>query len=535
METDLVGMKTGKAIVLGLDGATWNLLGPYMDQGTMPNLLKIVTGGASGILSSTVPPYTAPAWVSCVTGVNPGKHGIFGFINREGAVKKDFVGSRDVRFPKLWHFINGAGKRAGMINIPITYPAEAVQGFVIPDFLTPLGKEDYTYPVSIYKEFLKPIDYVINVRIADIQDFSGGVFLKVIDDLKSCTEKRYRAMKALEKAYSPEFLMIVFTCFDKVQHKFYKYLDPGHPMYESPEAEKVRPHLLSIYSQIDGIIGRILDDMDDDTTLYIVSDHGFCSLEKIFFINKWLHTRGYLDIRTFELLKSRFLSRYRKKGKYSSRNIDVFSPPSHNFINEDGTLFLGSDPYEQGIYYTGRPDNGEYRNAVSRLKGELNGLKDPGTGDPLFENVYHRDELYTGGFRANSPDIILKMKNYEYGFAVGFPLKNRFLREGDKPSGTHHPAGVFAAYGKGIACGVKKDASIMDIAPTVLFNMGLPVHREMDGKVLKDIFSRKFQDEHAVEYADSFNERNGTRGDFAYSDDEKKEITGRLRELGYFD
>lgn len=189
-----------KTFVLGLDGASWDLLNPLMDQGVMPNLQKIVEGGTSGVLQSTIPPYTAPAWVSCVTGVNPGKHGIFGFTLHDGiGGPREFVGSNYVKVPKLWHYVNDAGKTVGMINIPVTYPAELVDGFCVPGFLTPLGKEDFTYPVSIYKEFLKPIDYVINVRISQISEFSEKVFLRVIDDIKDCTQKRYEAMKALRK------------------------------------------------------------------------------------------------------------------------------------------------------------------------------------------------------------------------------------------------------------------------------------------------------------------------------------------------
>jgi len=532
-----VSENSKKTFVLGLDGASWDLLNPLMDQGVMPNLQKIVEGGTSGVLQSTIPPYTAPAWVSCVTGVNPGKHGIFGFTLHDGiGGPREFVGSNYVKVPKLWHYVNDAGKTVGMINIPVTYPAELVDGFCVPGFLTPLGKEDFTYPVSIYKEFLKPIDYVINVRISQISEFSEKVFLRVIDDIKDCTQKRYEAMKALRKIFNPDFFMIVFTCMDKIQHYFWKYLDHRDPMYMTPLAEKVRPHLISVYRQVDDIIGKISEGVSDSTTLYLVSDHGFGPKKKIFYINKWLDVNGFLKIRKLSLIRYRFLSIQGKESDFSNRNIDLFNNPIYKFIDTDKSSFLGSTPYEHGVYYVGKSNHGEYWEHVTKLRQSLKKFKDPATGFHLFDEVYHRDDLYVGNYRDRAPDVILKMKDYGYDFARGYPLRNGFFTRVGKPAGCHRPDGIFAAYGRDIVPRKKISASIIDVAPTVLYNMGLSIHNEIDGKVLNEIFSPDFQDSHEIECTDivpSFRIETGEME--RYSDKDKDEIAGRLRDLGYLD
>ncbi|RLC26142.1 MAG: hypothetical protein DRH21_02925 [Deltaproteobacteria bacterium] len=526
-----------KIFVLGLDGASWDLLNPLMDQGVMPNLQKIVEGGTSGVLRSTIPPYTAPAWVSCVTGVNPGKHGIFGFtLNDSAASERKFIGSNYVRSPKLWHYVNAAGKTAGMINIPVTYPAEPVDGFCVPGFLTPLGKEDFTHPVSIYKDFLKTIGYIINVRIAGIRDFSEETLLKLIDDIRNCTQKRYEAMKALRKAYDPDFFMIVFTCMDKIQHKFWKYLDNRDPMYNTLLAQKARPHLISLYKQVDDIIGKILEDTGNATTLYIVSDHGFGPKKKILYINKWLEKNGFLSVRMLAFIKYRFLLRYMKKMDFSNRNIDVFNNPICKFINADKSTFLGSDPYEQGVYYIGKSNQNGYWEDVIKLKQALKELKDTLTGLPLFDDIYHRDDLFVGNYKDRAPDLILKMKDYGCDLSRGFPLKNKILTTVEKPAGCHRPAGIFAAYGDNVVGGKKINASIIDVVPTVLYDIGIPVSKEMDGRVLTELFSSSFQSRQKIEYSSAVpNPVAGKDQNAGYSNSDQEEIAGRLRDLGYLD
>ena len=525
-----------RIIILGLDGCTWQLLNPLMDEGIMPHLKTIVDNGASGILDSTLPPYTAPAWVSCVTGVNPGKHGVFGFtLKKNGLLDGRFVDSTRVGVPRIWDYVNQAGFTAGIINVPVTYPVRPLNGFMVPCFLTPLGKENYTYPESIYSNYLVPNHYKINVRLAAVRDVSEATVTRIINDLKNMTASRSRVMEELREAYDPDFFIIVFQCLDKVQHKFWKYIDPGDPMSRTEPAKKMRPLILTVYQLIDDIIGQVFKSLDENTTLYLVSDHGFGSHRKQFFINKWLAQNDFLDLKNIKMNLNRLIKKFSSKVNFYEKNVDILIHPIYNFIKLGNSEFIGSDPYEQGIYYLGNPKDSTYSRRVDVLKKKLISLIDPDTGQRLFDNVYHRTELYVGNYTNEAPDIVLQFKDTSYAMTQAIPRRNRYFQSIANPSGCHQPEGIFAAYGADIAAGTKIRASMPDIASTVLHNMELPVHRRLDGRVHECIFTQTFQNNHSLVFSDDDTPVSVlplVQAD--YSDHEKDEIAARLKDLGYF-
>jgi predicted AlkP superfamily phosphohydrolase/phosphomutase len=307
-------------------------------------------------------------------------------------------------------------------------------------------------------------------------------------------------------------------------------------MYKTSAAEIYRPVILSVYRLMDRIIGKILDSLDRDTTLYIVSDHGFGPHKKVFFVNKWLDKNGFLKVRKTRVFNQRYFHNIAGKADYSTRNIDILSNPIHKCVEWDKSWFVGSDPYEQGIYYVDHSSRPEYEKRVEHLRQKLCELRDSETGTHLFDRVFHRTELYEGDYIEQAPDIILKMKDNGYTITRGYPLKNKFIHRVQKPSGSHRPDGIFAAYGKDIVAGKKITASILDVAPTILYEMGLPVYEEMDGNVRTDIFSPAFQNNQQITYIDSSNFPGKKDSDEPkYSAREMEEIAGRLRDLGYLD
>jgi predicted AlkP superfamily phosphohydrolase/phosphomutase len=201
-----MGSVSNKAFVLGLDGGSWNLLRHFIDKGYMPNLRRICENGVSGTLLSTKPPYTGPAWVSSFTGVNPGKHGIFGFTTlREGMPQRSLISSRTIKAKKIWHYLDQAGKRSGFINVPVTYPVEKINEFMISGFLAPQEVKDFTYPVGLYEELINEIGtYIINVKISVLKLNTGDKANEFIDDVMFCTQKQLEAMKLLWSMYSPD-------------------------------------------------------------------------------------------------------------------------------------------------------------------------------------------------------------------------------------------------------------------------------------------------------------------------------------------
>jgi predicted AlkP superfamily phosphohydrolase/phosphomutase len=517
-----------------------------IDQGLLPQFGKIRERGVTGHLLSTMPPYTAPGWVSCVTGVNPGKHGVFGFTQRVPADAGDgsgktFVSRRAVQSPQVWRYVNEAGKTAGLINIPVTYPAEEVNGFMVPCFLTPWGKTDYTYPTALYQDLIREIGtYVINVRIAEHKAGTEGEFDHFVKELHFATQKRFEAMQYLWARYHSDFFMIVFTCMDKIQHKFWKYLDVRHPLYATPEAEKARQGLVPIYQLMDRVAGYIIDRLDPETTLYLVSDHGFGSMDKRVFINQWLEQQDLLSIHKGKFYMEHLMARTPlARAKSQELNIAVAENAIDRCIDFSKTRFYCSDVYEQGVYFNDGAGDGpeEKKRQLAILRDKLMGLKDPETGERFVDEACLREELYWGPHVEQAPEVLLRMRNYGYLMATSIPFRGKeFIRTVHGPEGCHRPEGVFAAFGAQVVPQRDYTASIMDVTPTVLYQMGVDVPRDMDGKVLADLFTSDFRRDHEIRYRDEAlaGAAAKTERDI-YSIEEEKEIEGRLKDLGYFD
>lgn len=523
--------------MLGLDGGSWNLLEPLMNQGIMPNLQKLVKKGSSGVLQSTIPPYTAPAWVSSTTGVNPGKHGVFGFTEKKnGVTTGNFVDSTHLRVARIWNYINNTGGTCGLINVPITYPVETVNGFMVPCFFTPLEKRDYTYPESIFREILEPHKYVINIRLSGKKIHSEEGIAQLVKNLKNMTERRFKVMEKLREIYNPDFLMVVFTSMDKLQHKFWKYLDNNEDLYKTELAARVRPLLLSVYQQIDEVIGKVMVQLDSNVSLYLISDHGFGPQKKFLFMNKWLAENGFLSIKVARLLMYRMQYRYFNKKEFFTRNLDVFKHPIYKSINYGKSFFIAGDQYEHGIYATRNYSNSNFYKKIADLIEKLSAMRESDSGKPIFEKVFQRDEIYEGEFKHIAPDIVLKLNDYSMNILRGFPRKNRIIAQCTGPDGCHRPEGIIAAYGKDVAVGGKVRASIMDLMPTILYNMGLQIPKNIDGVVRKEIFKKNFKDENDIAWCDPLKNLERTHGEEnRYQKAEKEQIAAQLRDLGYFE
>ncbi|MCB0005568.1 MAG: alkaline phosphatase family protein, partial [Anaerolineales bacterium] len=140
-----------KAFIIGIDGATFNLIKPWAKAGHLPNLARLMAGGAHGNLMSTLPPVTSPAWPTFMTGCNPGKHGVFDFIQPSGA---DFslVNATKIKQPTIWQRLSQAGYRVGVLNVPVTYPPQPLNGFMVSGILSPKGV-DISFPADLISRY----------------------------------------------------------------------------------------------------------------------------------------------------------------------------------------------------------------------------------------------------------------------------------------------------------------------------------------------------------------------------------------------
>lgn len=536
-----------KVIVVGLDGATFTLLEPLMNEGKMPNLKNIVENGASGILKSTIPPVTAPAWFSFATGKNPGKHGAHDFIIRDENNEMVVINSKRVKEKKIWNILSDYNKKVGIIHFPISYPPEKVNGFMISGFISPPNTDNYSYPPGLYSEILKEIgDYIFNVRVpveTRWHKLTSKEIKPFIDHLLKEVNLRYRALRYLmEKEKDWDFLYVLFMSTDKIQHVLWKYLDNREQMY--PRGE-IYEYALKCYRQIDEILGDIYKRIDDDTSLIIISDHGFGPKKKWFHINMWLEDNGYLTKNLKKLVTAKIKEKLGLKSGKCFEGVPAPTVRRTEFLNMQKTKAYSPNSSSYGIFINlkGRDKYGivkpgvEYNSLKEELKRKLLDLRDEETGQKIFDNVYFSEQIYHGPYVKTSPDLILAP-------AEGYMVIDSFTPLAGKDNlvkirsseGYHRPDGIFIATGKNIKKGAKiEDRSIMDMAPTILFLMNLPILSDMDGKVITSIFKDSFLKSNPLTFIDSQSVKTEKPDEKVYTEKDEKQILDSLKGLGYLD
>ena len=220
-----------KAIILGLDGATWDVLLPRVERGEMPNLATLLQRGAWGGLRSTTPPFSAQAWVSLSTGKNQARHGVIDFWERSpGAPPSEhrtFVSSRLVRGETVWQTAGRHGRRVGVVNVPVTYPPTPVEGYLVSGFLTPPGKTDYVYPEALKEE----IEALVPGYKPDPFDPLGATQQQLVE-LAEWMEKHEKVARRLMERHPADLFFSVVQAVDHLQHLFWNDIaarsaDPG--------------------------------------------------------------------------------------------------------------------------------------------------------------------------------------------------------------------------------------------------------------------------------------------------------------------
>ncbi|MGB3940991.1 MAG: alkaline phosphatase family protein, partial [Candidatus Manganitrophaceae bacterium] len=285
-----------KVLMIGIDGATLDLIKPWAKEGKLPTFKRLLDEGGHGELESVIPPVTPPAWTSLMTGMNPGKHGLFNFIDHDLAdysIRYANAGSR--RVPTVWKRLSDLGWRVGVINMPMTYPPEPLNGFCISGLDTPDESSPFVYPPelkleierSVGKIYLDPrhLGYMTTDEKRD----------SVLADLVKIENRRTEIAEYLMAHHPVDVLALVYTATDTVQHFFWHYMDPAHPFYDPRGAERYRDAVLDIYRAIDSNIARLLSSVSDETAVLVVSDHGGGPVSSpVISLNRFLEEEGWL-------------------------------------------------------------------------------------------------------------------------------------------------------------------------------------------------------------------------------------------------
>jgi len=444
--------------VLGLDGFTWDLAIPWMKDGTLPNLKKFTEENVWDSLQS-VPPYNSPAaWGSAVTGVNPGKHGVYSFFQnkqlRNDFSKKKvyFINSYNYQVPFLWDILSGNDYKMVVLNVPGSSPPQPLNGIMI------AGQPYYEdAPVTYPKSLLNKLKHFKK------EQFTSYCEEGLEDEwLKECYEierGRVETMFQLMKYKKWDLFWAVLTSPDRVQHHFWKFMDPRHPHYDKSRAEKYGDEIKKIYGYMDEVVGRLLKELPNGAVLIILSDHGFGPVYKSINVADFLFGDENLTSIPARMIKVNY-------------NIYFGGAVNINMKIRENNGDVSTDEYEKIRNY---------------LINKLENLKDPETGLTVIDKIYKREEIFSGSYSFMAPDIFCVEKpTYLFSGIKVNPDGNMI-----EPfpsfaiSGSHHPPGVLAMGGGPIKRNVKMtDSQIADITPTILYLMGMPIPEYMDGKVL---------------------------------------------------
>ena len=532
-----------RLLIIGLDGATLDVVQPLAAAGQLPHLADLMSRGAWGTLLSTIPPITAPAWVSFMTGKNPGAHGVFDFVRlmpglpRAAAPIHSFL---SIASPTIWHLLSHQGRRLAVINVPFTSPPFPVNGVLVSGLLVPGPGANFTYPPELKEELRHQaggfaLDW--NVRGVPVGRGRG----RWLHSFRLAEQQRHRAALYLLRTYPWDCAAVVYTLTDRAQHL---YWSPT----AAPGSRQFPTEIASAYQLADAMVGELLAQAGPDTTALVLSDHGYGSLTRAFNTNTFLANLGLLALqpsrRSWGLRRptvARLLSRLgmdalipalpaglrdlrlplplpRRQPQIDWHNTQAYAASWGIRIN-----LAGREPH--GTVAPGQ----EYERLRDQIIAHLRGLSDPVTGERAIASAWRREELYHGPFLDQAPDIV-------FSLAAPDCLQNSHLGRktlfSPRPGGTHRLQGMFIVAGPQVAPGPAPTAHITDLAPTILHLLGCQVPGDMEGRVLTGCLRADWLARfplHSTTAAASA----APGSDSPYSQQQEERLKEHLRALGY--
>jgi predicted AlkP superfamily phosphohydrolase/phosphomutase len=512
-----------KVMVLGLDGATWDVLEPMIQEGLLPNLARLREQGAWGTLGSVFPPLSPVAWTAVMTGKNAGKHGIFEFLEqRHDPLTSRVNSSRSIQAELVWEIAAEHGKRTAAGGVPLSYPprpSSRFPGFFLGDFLSPAAARDFSSDPVLFAEMEKAVG---PYRPWSTAIHDGGNESAVLDDLQDFLEQHLRTVSFLMNRCDWDLFIFDLMATDRFQHELWHAWDLTHRAARGRERElaALRPRLGHFWQTLDRGVGAIEADLPRDSALLVMSDHGFGPIEHYVNFNVWLLSRG--DIALKDSFYVRQKAWFHRRGVtpewiygvmsrlgLGNHRVSRFRGKQSSLLDRLGeSLFLSrrhidwsrTRAYAQGNFgqiflnLKGRQPQGcvapeDARPLLDDLKAALRAIPHPETGEPLVEHVYERDELYHGPHAHLAPDLTVVLTDWRYR-TIGLHdfTTHRVISPAFGPTGDHRLEGILIAAGPAFRTGaVPRGAGLLDIAPTVLHLLGVPVPADMDGRVLTEI------------------------------------------------
>lgn len=559
-------MATKKTLVIGMDGAPYPLIKKWAESGDLPHLARLIDRGSFGVLRSTMPVHSPTAWASFLTGLNPGQHGVFDFVRREkDSYELKVVRADQIAGASLWRLLSEHGRKVGVMNVPMTYPPEPVNGFLLSGLGTP-DYVGYSYPPQLSDE-LNEQGYRVNKKFFFTPDRQDAW----LDDIHAITDVRGKTAVRLMQERPWDFFMVVFRNSDEICHFYWHHMDETDPRHDPAAPSRYRTAIFDLYKKIDGWIGEIVEAAGPDSNVVVMSDHGAGPLYKDVFLNEWLIEQGLLKLKKAPATQDSWFNLVRRFGLTREKISDtltrldlhrlevlikgVLGERINVLPRDDRPEFLNAidwsltQAYSFGYYgqifinLRGREPNGivepgeQYESLRKQIALGLEKLRDPQDGQKVVDRVLFKDELYSGEFLADAPDLLTIMRGFSYMTRKGYEFAARrgelFRAPYTEETGSHRLEGILVAAGPDIVDQPNlAETGIEDLAPSLLYLQDCPIPNYMDGGVIVDII----QPELLRGRRPQFEER-----PISYRDDlpadwdaaTEAEITERLKKLGY--
>jgi predicted AlkP superfamily phosphohydrolase/phosphomutase len=508
-----------KVFVLGLDGAPEQVLGPLIESGDMPNLARLSAGGARGSLLSTSPPTSPVAWATFVTGKNPGQHGIYDFLEFSHHPLRGRVNSsRAVRGDTIWEMATRAGRRSVTAGAALTWPVRPGAGLQFGDFLSPRGAPDLASDPDLLREMER--------ALGPYEPWCTAAYHRqnereVLGRLRAFLDGHLAAILFLLDRVPWDLFTYNLMAVDRILHELWHVWDPAHPFRKGRDLREEREGFVEFFRSLDRGLGEIRGRLPAEAALLVLSDHGNGAITHYLNLNVWLLAEGYIALKPgvrarfkrwlFERGKTPAWG-YRRLARLGFADLVVGRMRGGQMGRLDRlaeTLFLSrrdidwtrTRAYAQGNYgqvflnLRGRQPEGrvapgpEAEALVEELRAKLLALRWEKTGESLIRAVRLPAELYRGAQAGLAPDLVVEMRDPRHHTLGLFDFtSHKLVERAFAMSGDHIPEGVLYAAGPAIEPGSKpRGARLVDMAPTILHLMGLPIPGDMDGRVLEEI------------------------------------------------
>ncbi len=521
MKNDNAGCRV---VIIGLDGATFNIIQPLINQNELPFFQKLMHQGSYGVIKSNLPLNGASNWTSLFTGKNPGKHNIFDFLSYDNfSYQPKLITNQCLKSNLLWNIASNNHIKTILMNAPVASEAEPINGIMVSGLLS-ASKQRIAYPETFAAE-LKQQDYIIDCGFA--RNLNPEAYFDQIT--KTLLNQEMTFQRLLEN-HPWQLGILTLNALGKAQHDFWHERDK----------------LEALYIQLDGFLSNIFESLQQtDTYFIVVSHHGFNSVSKKFFVNEWLWELGLLH-KNITIHQDRLTNMYNLIFKDAPNDKHVVT----NFLSKTGitkdnirsilpvffaeflkrlvpwkvkkyfpaeylnivwdktkAYFVSTNVQGININLKGREPQGtvepgeEYEQLRDRIISELLRLKDPYSFENVTEEVYRKEDLFKGEYLDAAPDIIFAPRKYEYYPDSAKRTCRLFIgpANDDYPVGAYHdPNGVFFITGPNVKAGQKiTHIDIYDFAPTILHLLGIPPEKDFEGRLIHQIFQEPKENQNA--------------------------------------